>query len=155
MSDGSMTRHNEFRRIGHHGATRLSMYGTKGCFENGTYRSAWIDKKTTTDVTDLITCDGEKMIDTGAGSMEGFAPIHDVDILPERLRADDVFKGHSGAHPFLVNDFLTAVNKRNLLPSNNIWQAARYMIPGLIAHESAKLSGQRLQIPDFGDPKPF
>jgi len=155
MSDGSVTRHNEFRRIGHLGATRLSVFGTKGSFENTSYKSAWVTTTDSVDITDQITCDGEKMIDTGAGAMEGYAPVHDVDILPESFRADDIFKGHSGAHPFLVHDFLTALSEGNLLPSNNIWQAARYMIPGLVAHESALLAGQRLQIPDLGDPKPF
>jgi len=37
------------------------------------------------------------------------------------------------------------------LPPNNVWQAARYMIPGLIAHESAKRGGELMVVPDLGD----
>jgi hypothetical protein len=35
-------------------------------------------------------------------------------------------------------------------PPNNVWQAARYCVPGLIAHESARQRGVLLEIPDFG-----
>jgi len=58
--------------------------------------------------------------------------------------------GHSGAHQFLVDDFVKAcVN--NTLPPNNVWQASRYLIPGLIAHESAMKGGVLLEVPDLGD----
>ena len=36
------------------------------------------------------------------------------------------------------------------LPPNNAWDSARYMIPGLIAHESALKDGMLMDIPDFG-----
>lgn len=36
------------------------------------------------------------------------------------------------------------------MPPNNAWDAARYMIPGLIAHQSALKGGELLDIPDFG-----
>lgn len=39
----------------------------------------------------------------------------------------------------------------NKLPPNNAWDAARFMIPGLIAHESALRGGELLDIPDLGD----
>ncbi|WP_127357942.1 hypothetical protein [Actinacidiphila soli] len=32
-----------------------------------------------------------------------------------------------------------------------IFVAARYTLPGIIAHESARRGGVRLDIPDFGD----
>ena len=35
-------------------------------------------------------------------------------------------------------------------PPNNIWDAARYMVPGLVAHESAMRGGELLEVPDFG-----
>lgn len=37
------------------------------------------------------------------------------------------------------------------LPSVNAWVAARYTLPGIVAHESARQGGVRLEIPDFGD----
>ena len=45
---------------------------------------------------------------------------------------------------------VTAVNTRTL-PSVNAWVAARYTLPGIVAHESARQGGVRLDIPDFGD----
>jgi len=39
-----------------------------------------------------------------------------------------------------------------MLPPNHIWAAARYCAPGIVAHESARRDGERLPIPDFGDP---
>jgi len=38
------------------------------------------------------------------------------------------------------------------LPPNHVWLAARYNIPGLIAHESCLRDGESLAIPDFGLP---
>ena len=55
-----------------------------------------------------------------------------------------------GTHLFLVDDFCECVAK-NEMPYVNAWRAARYTIPGLIAHESAKLGGVPLDVPDFGD----
>jgi len=37
--------------------------------------------------------------------------------------------------------------------SNSVWDAARYLIPGLIGHESAMNGSQLMEVPDFGDPK--
>ena len=58
--------------------------------------------------------------------------------------------GHMASHQFLIDDFCTAVYE-NKLPYVNAWRAARFTIPGLVAHESAKLGGVPLDIPDFGD----
>jgi hypothetical protein len=57
---------------------------------------------------------------------------------------------HWGSHLFLVDDFVTACVS-GLQPRNNGRQAARYTIPGIIAHESAVRSGALLEAPDFGD----
>lgn len=37
-------------------------------------------------------------------------------------------------------------------PPNNVWQAARFAIPGIIAHESCQRGGALLEVPDLGDP---
>jgi hypothetical protein len=37
------------------------------------------------------------------------------------------------------------------MPRVNAWLAARFTVPGLVAHESAKLGGALLDVPDFGD----
>jgi hypothetical protein len=45
---------------------------------------------------------------------------------------------------------VTACDRRTPGP-NNVWQAARYLAPGLIAHESAMQGGVLMDVPDFGD----
>jgi hypothetical protein len=45
---------------------------------------------------------------------------------------------------------VTAVNTSSL-PPVNAWAAARYTLPGIVAHKSALNGGARLSIPDLGD----
>jgi hypothetical protein len=59
--------------------------------------------------------------------------------------------GHGGAHQFLVVDFIEAL-KTGALPPVNVWTAARYTAPGIIAHESALRDGESMRIPDLGRP---
>lgn len=58
--------------------------------------------------------------------------------------------GHMASHQLLIDDFCTAVSQEKM-PYVNAWRAARFTIPGLIAHESALRGGVLLDIPDFGD----
>ena len=50
-------------------------------------------------------------------------------------------------HP--VDDFVRAC-ATGKLPPNNVWDAARYVIPGVVAHESAQRGGELLEVPDLG-----
>ena len=45
MSDGSSCRINEFRRIGHPGAVRMSLFGTEGSFEQSSAGAVWVTKE--------------------------------------------------------------------------------------------------------------
>ena len=74
--------------------------------------------------------------------------MHDRSRLPAEFATTS--NGHEGSHHFLANDFVTAVNT-GLLPPVNAWAAARYTLPGIVAHKSALNGGARLSIPDFGD----
>ncbi len=74
--------------------------------------------------------------------------MHDTSPLPVEFKG--LGNGHMGSHQLLVHDFVTAVNERTL-PTVNAWVAARYTLPGLMAHESALRDGERLRIADFGD----
>jgi hypothetical protein len=80
--------------------------------------------------------------------VSGLAPVHDNGRLPEEFRGAP--NGHEGSHQFLVDDFVTAVNTGSL-PPVNAWTAARFTLPGIVAHESARRNGERLPIRDFGD----
>jgi len=78
----------------------------------------------------------------------GVSQVHDVARLPREFVG--LPNGHVGSHQFLVDDFVKCCVAGELPPCN-VWQAARYVLPGLIAHESALRGGELLEIPDFGD----
>ena len=59
--------------------------------------------------------------------------------------------GEWGTNYFMVNEFIDACAEGSP-PPNNVWMAARYTVPGIVAHESAMRGGELLEIPDFGDP---
>ena len=87
----------------------------------------------------------------GVVAIEGAAPIQNRARLPKSFRNYGIDTGcHFASHPFLIDDFVRAVVE-NKLPPNNAWDSARYMIPGLVAHESALQNGKLLDIPDLGD----
>lgn len=161
MSDGSMCRINEFRRIGHPGECRMSLFGTAGSYEEQYKCSLWVckDRSVREDITGLLSCGGvppkketgDKMTDIvgGDAAFTGVSKVHPVSRLPKEYIG--LHNGHCGSHQFLVDDFVKACVKGEQ-PPNNVWQAARYLVPGLIAHESAKQGGVLLEVPDFGDP---
>lgn len=60
-------------------------------------------------------------------------------------------QGHGGSHPYLVHEFVEAVTQQRQ-PLVHIWEAARYMAMGITAHQSALKDGERLEVPDWGDP---
>ncbi len=66
--------------------------------------------------------------------------------LPEPLR---VKTGHGGSHAFLTHEFVRAIVE-DRHPSVNVWEAAAYTAPGIIAHRSALEDGALLKIPDLG-----
>ena len=79
----------------------------------------------------------------------GEAPIQIVNRLPKEW--DGLGTGHGGTHKFMVDDFCQAYMTGKLSPTN-AWQAAKYNLPGLVAHKSAMQGGVTLDIPDFGEP---
>lgn len=157
MSDGSVCRINEFRRIGHPGTESISIYGTKGSYEQQANAMVWVTKnrEEMIDLNDLLACknipasevEGDMSKVTTADTHSGVSQVHDLARLPKEFIG--LPNGHNGSHQFLVDDFVKAcVN--GALPPSNVWQAARYMAPGLMAHESAKRGGELLEVPDYG-----
>ncbi len=184
MSDGSVVRINEFRRVG---INKPSTYIT--CFygEDGAYdcinerhvfqtapfphRNGGEGEMKMTDVSELLM--PEKYLDLKNGKIDsiengkftwnpdvtpvsvaaitGYAKIQNRDRLPDSYDYYEEMAGaHFNSHPFLVDDFVRAVVD-DMLPPNNAWDAANYMIPGLIAHESAIRDGELLDIPYVGE----
>jgi predicted dehydrogenase len=164
MSDGSVARFNEFRQVaysGRRGMVGLRLYGTKGSFEDQVGNSMWLslDHRQNRDITKLLDCapaaplEGWERAEAakhglGEEAFSGTSPVHHVEDLPKEFQG--MPNGHEGAHQFLVHEFVTAVADRRQ-PPNNVWQAARYLVPGLIAHESALNGGVLMDVPDFGD----
>lgn len=158
MSDGSMARINEFRRIGHPGEVRMSMFGTAGSYEEQYNSRIWVtsEKNTYRELTPLLSApedrsihaDGDKSVG-GDWLHSATAEIQPVHLLPKEY--EGLTNGHHGSHQFLIHEFVSScVN--NAQPANNVWQAARYLVPGLIAHESAMQGGVLMEVPDFGAP---
>ena len=158
-SDGSMHRINEFRRVGWNSgvSVHLSLYGTEASYEEQATAQSWVTKPwgQTTDLRSLLKCGPETMKRASELLTEveradfhcGMAAVHPRNRLPESFKAQS--NGHLGSHQFLVDDFVQALHHRRHPPCH-AWAAARYNLPGIVAHESAKRDGERLPIPDFG-----
>jgi predicted dehydrogenase len=146
MSDGSMARTNEFRRIGHPGTVRMTLFGTQGSFEQSYAGATWLTKDRTAAqrLDDILALGGVKNADD---EFVGVSSVHPVARLPRAFAG--LPNGHQGSHQFLVDDFVRACLSGRQ-PPNNAWKAARYCLPGLIAHQSATLGGALLPIPDLG-----
>ncbi|MFF9275892.1 Gfo/Idh/MocA family protein [Streptomyces griseosporeus] len=162
VAGGGSFRTNEFRRVGypaHIRESRFRFFGTEASMEQLATVALWQDKKEVRDISELLeprkrtAPDDPSLQDVApelrAAFTSGCAPVHDRSRLPREY--DTLPNGHEGSHHFLADDFVTAVNSRTL-PPVNAWVAARYTLPGIVAHESARQGGARLEIPDFGDP---
>ena len=138
----------------------MSMYGTLGSYEEQVKSKVWVTKDlgTSPDVTELLSCTkappahkkGEMArVTSSDGTHLGVSGVHDAQRLPREFAG--LPNGHNGSHQFLVHDFITAC-ETGKLPPNNVWQATRYLIPGLVAHDSAMQGGVLTKVPDLGDP---
>ena len=66
-------------------------------------------------------------------------------MLPEPQRHAS---GHEGSHTFITHEFIDAV-VNNRRPVVDIYEALAYMVPGIIAHQSALKGGEQMKIPQF------
>ena len=84
----------------------------------------------------------------GAG-FDDVAPIQPIERLPKEYKG--LQNGHNGTHHFLIDDFCRAYDTGKLSPTN-IWQVARWNIPGLMAQQSALQGGKIMDVIDLGEP---
>ena len=132
MSNGATARICEYRQIGHTGEEIFRIFGTEGTFREG----HWVTK------ADWRKLTVEEMRD----------PLPEDVARAFRGEGDSVaYGGHGGSHAYLVHEFVEAV-AHDRLPAINVWEAVRYMAPGVMAHRSALRSGELLDVPDWGDP---
>ncbi|MGO1926627.1 MAG: gfo/Idh/MocA family oxidoreductase, partial [Brachybacterium tyrofermentans] len=161
MDNGGAFRTNELRRVGypsHKRESRFRFFGEESSFEETIDVTYWHDKKRVLEVTDLIRTDRTMSLDDPRladvsptlrdAFVAGAARSHHQARLPQEFLG--MPNGHEGAHHFLVDDFARAVVDGKQ-PMVNAWQAARYTLPGVIAHQSMNQGGERLEIRDLGD----
>ncbi len=92
--------------------------------------------------------EGIQWIADGAGFRE-VSPVQPVERLPKEF--EGIHNAHNGTHHFLIDDFCRAYQTGKLSPTN-IWQVARWNIPGLLAHQSAISGGKTIDVIDLGEP---
>ena len=168
LANGGIARVSECRRIGYKSPSSYisGFYGTNGSYQFSnaqhivtTLTKEGVDLK---DVSDEVNSyqmiagkndpEYKKKAANHVWQWNSFSPVQDSEVarLPKEYEAISRTNGHMGSHQLLIDDFCTAVYK-GLMPTVNAWQAARYTIPGLIAHRSAQNGGVPLDIPDYGD----
>ena len=156
-SDGGVMRIAELRRVGTaplESTVRMSIFGTEGSFEQQVGYASWATKNSFDIITDEIGTfsDVENPYSLKPDYIPpnlwdgGFARVHDRSQLPKEFLG--LSNGHGGSHQFMVDDFvMDAVGERKA--PMNVIDAARYTIPGVLAHQSAQKAGQKLQIPQY------
>jgi len=152
-ANGGMCRANEFRRVT--GPDPLVVHGTAAAFRHQTWHRH--DRSTQDLSAELALSAAQKPDDweeqRRQGAQEDFfagvAAVHDSERLPATFAGQP--NGHGGSHQFLADDFVVACS-RGQTPVLNAWTAARFCLPGIIAHQSALRDGEKMAVPDLGDP---
>ena len=154
-SDGGVMRIAELRRVGTaplESTVRMSIFGTEGSFEQQVGYASWATKNSFDIITDEIGTfsDVENPYSLKADYIPpnlwdgGFARVHDRSQLPKEFLG--LSNGHGGSHQFMVDDFvMDAVGERKA--PMDVIDAARFTVPGIWAHQSAQMAGQKLEIP--------
>ena len=171
LSGGGVARISECRRIGYKAPSSFisGFYGTGGSyqFSNAQHLVMKLTKAGVdlTDVSDQVNpymmtehkgeADFKQKVANHTWQWNGFSPVQDAEYarLPQSFKDIPAKNGHMASHQLLIDDFCTAAADGKL-PRVHAWLAARFTIPGLVAHESAKKGGVLLDIPDYGDPDP-
>ena len=174
LSNGGVARINENRIIGWKSPeTYISQFfGTEGCYEFSVashYQTVWdpdtakngrlpsgvkmweiTDELLPESITSKLKTNRAEAIQDIANSA-GFietSPVQPTARLPKEFSG--MRNGHNGTHQFIIDDFCRSVVTGKLSPTN-IWQVARFNIPGLVAHESALRGGVVMDVPDLGN----
>jgi hypothetical protein len=168
LENGGVARVSECRRIGYKAPSSSvsGFYGTKGSYQFSNAQhimttmrpggvnleevSDYLNPEAMTEAKD--TENFKEKVANHLWQWNDVSPIHRKrwESLPDSYKENPKINGHMASHQFLIDDFCRAVHKKEQ-PYVNAWRAARFTIPGLIAHESAKLGGVPLDIPDLGD----
>jgi predicted dehydrogenase len=179
MSDGSSSRANVYWRVGHPSMVQMSIYGTGASFVYDAVAATWIDRVHQESLTEQMrpgfvqprwmkaglrrpswlkrpswlpaSIRPNRGVTTGQGVFLDVTPLQPIETLPPEYAGLRDMGGEWGTNYFMCNEFVRACAD-GVPPPNNVWRAARYTVPGIVAHESAMRGGELLEIPDFGDP---
>lgn len=168
LANGGTARINECRRIGYKAPSSYvsSFYGTKGAyqFSNAQHILTKLTEKGVDlqDISDDVNPvemtrhkdepDFKLKVANHTWQWNVFSPVQktEYDRLPESFKKNGSVNGHMASHQLLVDDFCTAVFFGSM-PPVNAWRAARWTIPGLLAHQSALKNGEAMDVPDCGE----
>lgn len=168
LANGGTARVNECRRIGYKAPSSYlsSFYGTEGSYQFNNAQHLLVHKNganavALSDVSDAVNPvimtqnkalpDFKQRVANHEWQWNSFSPQHDRDAARLPASFAGLPNGHMASHQILVDDFCTAAGL-NRLATVNAWLAARYTVPGLLAHQSALKDGLAIDVPDFGDP---
>lgn len=166
LANGGTARINECRRIGYKAPSSYisAFYGEKAGyqFNNAQHLLTHLTKEGV-DLEDVSAQVNPREMEKHRGE-ENFvhqvanhgwqwdmpSPMQDErrSTLPESYQG--IKDGHMASHQLLIDDFCTAVYFHKM-PTVNAWQAARFTMPGLLAHESMLRDGEAIDVPDCGD----
>lgn len=144
MSNGATVRICEFREVagGIADSETFRILGTAGTFAE----DRWMENQRTAPFT-------AKPLTTKKLTVADMRDPLPAEVLAEFKKhslESDVYGGHGGSHAYLVHEFVDAI-AHHRQPAINIWEAARYMAMGVMAHKSALQEGATLAVPDWGD----
>lgn len=166
LSNGGTARVNECRRIGYKAPSSFisGFYGTKAAYQfnnaqhllttltptgvNLSDVSDEVNPKAMTENRSLL--DFKQQVANHGWQGNDMAPVQAEEFARLPKEMEDIASVHMKSHPLLVDDFCQAVY-HHTMPRVNAWNAARYTVPGLVAHQSAVQGGVLMDVPDFGD----
>lgn len=138
---GSIAEEETFRILGTKGSFVENVWKENGRTEVGTHKPLERTSLTKEEMRDPLPEEVQECFKQAMNKEASKRDLVNLDFNPE---------GHGGSHPYLVHEFVDAV-ANNRQPVINIWEAARYMAMGVMAHKSALKDGERLDVPDWGN----
>ena len=152
MSNGATVRICEFREVAVPESETFRVFGTRGSYAE----NRWTENSRTASVPakklEISKLTDEEMRDPLPPEVQDAfkRAMHQKASKSDLQNMDFVPSGHGGSHPYLVHEFVEAI-AQGRQPAINIWEAARYMAMGVMAHKSSLKDGETLPVPDWGD----
>lgn len=144
MSNGASVRIVEAREVGEafHEHETFRIVGTRGVYNERRWKT---NGRTTPD-----SGKPPEIRDLTVDEMRDPLPPEVAAAFARGHQGKDFYGGHGGSHAYLAHEFVDAI-AHDRHPAINIWEAARYMAMGVMAHKSALKEGETLAVPDWGD----